>query len=269
MVNKYLPMDANTLEEAIQYYRVRAQEVGMNLDYVMEDHDNVFIAHFKDKQGETNYSVYIPEHLRGKGLIKNYTHFKPIITMEDCAVENVLSRFNFEYKVHEGWCDFQQYSFIKHFYKDKKANRSGEFLMWHITRGCNIMHSNGASDSAIKAYMLHPIFQGDSEFKDNWKKLYHYCEGDSVIMRNVIEYRKSANAYLCKPYTDSWGEDEIKEAAPILFEDVRQMLLADKIQNKEDFIKHHIDTHKRSKELLTYFNNWIEYLESLGNIEEK
>lgn len=263
MVNEYLPMNANNFSEVVHYYKVREQEIDMKLRFVIEDPDNVFIAHFKDKDGEIYYSVYIPDYLRGKGLIKNYTKLSPIITVEDCAVENVLKRFNFEYKVHEGWCDFQQYSFIKQFYKDRKAKRSGEFLMWHITRGCNIMHSNGASDQAIKAYMLHPIFQGDSEFKDNWNKLYHYCEGDPVVMRNVIEYRKSANAYLCKPYTDSWGDDEIREAAPILFEDVRQMLLADKIQNKEDFIKHHKDTHKRSKELLTYFDNWIEYLKKL------
>jgi hypothetical protein len=81
------------------------------------------------------------------------------------------------------------------------------------------------------------------------------------IVLNVLEYRKCANAYLCKPYTDSWTLAEIKEAAPIVIEDVRQMLIADKVQNQADFLKYHFGTHPRSEQLATYFNTWLKYLQ--------
>lgn len=258
-MNSYLPMNAETMEEVLQYYRVREAELGAKLTFITEHAEGVYLAVLSYK-GSLYNSIYITPNARGKGLIKNYTHLS-VVTSKDCGIESVLDKLKFSYVMHKGWCDFEQYKTIKQFYGDKKAKRSQEFLMWHITAGCRILEDNGASDEAIKAFMLHPIFQSDEDFKHNKHKLYEYCEHNMDIVLNVLEYRKCANAYLCKPYTDSWTLAEIKEAAPIVLEDVRQMLIADKVQNQADFLKHHFGTHPRSEQLAAYFDTWLKYLQ--------
>ena len=38
------------------------------------------------------------------------------------------------------------------------------------------------------------------------------------------------------------------------------MLIADKVQNRKDFMMYHLHTHQRSKELEKYFNQWLNKL---------
>ena len=38
------------------------------------------------------------------------------------------------------------------------------------------------------------------------------------------------------------------------------MLIADKVQNRKDFLKYHYGTHKKSVELDIYFKNWLRAL---------
>ena len=44
-----------------------------------------------------------------------------------------------------------------------------------------------------------------------------------------------------------------------LFE-VNDMLIADKIQNKKDFMIYHFGKHERSEELHAYFDKWLDVL---------
>ena len=165
--------------------------------------------------------------------------------------------------LREGWFDFPQYKTIKDFYGDRKAKRSGEFLMWHITKGCAILKNIGASDEAIKSFMLHPKYQNDEDYYMNQSSLLGDCAYDQKVVDNVLDYRRVANAYLCRPETDGWSHSQIHEACQLERGDVADMLVADKEQNFEDFMKHHMNSHPRSKELYQYFSNWIEYLRKL------
>lgn len=199
-------------------------------------------------------TVYIPNRLRGRGLIKKYKHLR-IITQTDCHIEGVLRSQGFNFKLINGWFDFDEYIIIKKFYGDRKAKRSNIFLMNHIIEGCDYLRKINASDDAIKAFMLHPMFQSDEEFRANWQMLFNGSIEPSVA-RNLIEYRKVANAYLCRPETDKWLIRDIIHSTPIPFEDVRHMLMADKLQNMKDFEIYHKGTHVRSRELENYFVNW-------------
>jgi len=260
-VDQYIPVNPTSIEAVRQYYKVRCAEMGCELISLIQNKDQTFIAKLLWK-GNVRYSVYIPPNARRKGLIHKYKHLR-MLTMPDCEVENAYFNLGIEYDIVTGWATYPEYKQIKTFYGNQKATRSGEFLMWHITRGCQLLTEMNASTEAIKAYMLHPMFQSDNDFVDNWEDLFNGSLSWRVA-RNLTEYRRAANAYLCRPYTDDWGLEAISQAAPIPFEDVRKMLVADKLQNQEDFLKFHAQTHPRALELDEYFQKWLLYLDTLA-----
>lgn len=155
---------------------------------------------------------------------------------------------------------------IEDFYGDKRAKRSNVPLMNHITEGLRILDNIGASNSAKRAYEIHPIYQDDDKLLDNLAHLQH--EPPLVIIY-VMEYRKTANAclsdqvyldrtdYTKQPYYPFKLKQPI-QLSPL--EDVNKMLVADKVQNYKDFLKYHKGTHERSEELDFYFNSWFKTL---------
>lgn len=147
---------------------------------------------------------------------------------------------------------------IETHYGDKTAKRSGVKLIKHIHEGLEIMDSVEASEEAKRAYCLHPLFQNDSDLLGNANLLRKL---DPFIVALVMEYRNKANAWLSDKVSIVDGEiqlDGMPSPGPLI--DVRHMLIADKVQNHNDFIKYHLGTHVRSKELLIYFRTWFEVL---------
>jgi len=78
---------------------------------------------------------------------------------------------------------------------------------------------------------------------------------DRHVLLLAMEYRNIANATL--------SHRTIATAADIPLSplpEVNAMLVADKVQNRKDFILHHARSHPRSKELDRYFRLWLERL---------
>lgn len=151
-----------------------------------------------------------------------------------------------------------EYECISHFYGAETAKRSGVPLMNHIDEGLAIMEKNGASVAAKAAFCIHPMLQSDEEFQS---RIYGVMAlVSSRVLMLALEYRRAANAYLCKPYTDDWTQFEISQAVGYLLPEVKDMLIADKLQNQKDFQIHHLGKHHRSDKLDAYFIKWIEYL---------
>ncbi len=142
---------------------------------------------------------------------------------------------------------------ISEFYGDRKAKRSQVPLMNHITEGISMLEMIQASEVAKGAFCLHPIVQCEELGFDFLKE---YNEYDLAV-----EYSKKANAYLCCGETDyvSSNEDIFNLVGP-MSKDCRDMLIADKIQNRKDFVIHHLESHKRAVELNSYFDKWLCYL---------
>lgn len=151
---------------------------------------------------------------------------------------------------------------IRDFYSTKVAERSRVPLISHIEEGLEILEELGASKCAKAAYCLHPMLQGDAEFTANYKRLANDEHISVASFALALWYRTAANAYLCKPSTDNWTQENIKRAVGHMPEDLRHMLIADKRQNQKDFMLYHFDTHARSVELAFYFYNWLEFLEA-------
>lgn len=143
------------------------------------------------------------------------------------------------------------YELIKDFYGQQRAKRSQVPLINHIDEGLKVLNHIGASEITKAAYCLHPILQSDEAFLQNKSFDFSGIETESIIL--AMEYRATANSYLSKNKPEDFKGFSCLE--------VKQMLIADKVQNYKDFLLYHKQTHKRSAELDYYFNKWFEILE--------
>lgn len=139
---------------------------------------------------------------------------------------------------------------IKRMYGTRTTKRSGVPLMNHITEGVKIMEDRGFYSLSIRAFIVHPLFQRDDD-------LLAWGAGENELSHSVIilamEYRRVANSWLShkpKPQPIEWGPFE-----PYL----REMLIADKLQNYKDFLLYH-QNHERYKILNQYFLDWLDEL---------
>lgn len=150
-----------------------------------------------------------------------------------------------------------EYKKITNHYGAACAQRSGVMLLNHINEGLAIMDAIDATEDSMRAFALHPILQSDEALPQALS--FRSCPLNDCSVRVVVlamEYRRAANAYLCRPDTDSWDIETANHHIGLLLPEIRDMLIADKVQNRKDFVAHHLGTHERSAQLLNYFNNW-------------
>ena len=147
----------------------------------------------------------------------------------------------------------QQLETIRRFYGDQRARRSNVPYISHIEEGVKVLKELGADDDTIGAWCLHPMVQGDVDLlgtlNDN---LLAGMPTMSVLL--AMEYRSRANSHL--------SHDAPKEPRPGPLWQVTVMLIADKIQNRKDFLLHvkdHPDTQNGSR-LEAYYQEWLDAL---------
>ena len=165
---------------------------------------------------------------------------------------------------------YKYYNLIYEYFKDKKTSK-GVLYMNHIDEGIKILEELKADKLTIEAYILHPFIQcvnlkgADSKIimtQEEMEKYLNIYEIEPEIVAKLFLYRKFANAYLCRPETDNMVFKQVKFLLIRLcnYQDIIKMLIADKIQNYKDFLKHRKNDHPRSEELNYYFNMWLKVL---------
>lgn len=152
------------------------------------------------------------------------------------------------------WASFREYDLIRQYYGNKKAQRSGVYLINHINEGLVILDAIQASDVAKKAYCLHPMLQNDADLQQHYTLDWANVHPQALLA--VMEYRSIANDYLSGRQIGAITEIRL---SPL--QDVNDMLIADKVQNHKDFVLYHKQTHPRSAQLEQYFHNWLTRLE--------
>lgn len=136
----------------------------------------------------------------------------------------------------------------------RTARRSGVPLMRHIDHGLAILAHIGGSERAMRAFCLHPLVQRDDDLAASFPRLAELTD-DLQVLALALEYRHIANATLStRPIASS--ADIPLSPLP----EVNAMLVADKVQNRADFVRHHLATHPRAPELDRYFRLWLERL---------
>jgi len=138
------------------------------------------------------------------------------------------------------------YEAISEFYGNRCARRSGVPLINHIDEGYTILKALGADEYTKQAFYIHPLLQDDKELVKNYCRLFPVRP-----MVLAMEYRSVANEALAHHQ---------KKASQIRLSplnEVNQMLIADKVQNRKDFLIHHSKTHENRTFLDWYFKQWL------------
>jgi hypothetical protein len=146
---------------------------------------------------------------------------------------------------------------IRAFYGDRRAERSGVALIHHIDDGVAILGALDARIVAMQAFCLHPIVQMDEDLSRAFVAG-GALDGervDPLALTLALEYRRCANAHLSRH-----APETLQHVSLAPFDDVKLMLIADKVQNRRDFDRHHVSTHPRAHELTAYFARWLAFL---------
>ena len=153
------------------------------------------------------------------------------------------------------------YLLISQYYQGKIAKRSKLPYINHINEGIYILYRIcGWSELLIASYCIHPLCQGDQALSKTCSYHFDFSGIDPVAIFHAMEYRHIANSYLSTMVTATNSAQNIG-LSPI--DGVNKMLVADKIQNKKDFMLHMYNklerkTYKKASEhYLSYFNNWL------------
>lgn len=268
-----LAANATTEAEVFQYYKTRGLQfssVGYRWNGNLVPRAGGFLSQFTGDDGQVYDSFYVLADHRNRGvagrLVKEATN--PILTMEDCHIEDFLAKAKARgaikgYVIQDGPYDYPEYKMVERFYGTKRATRSRVYLMNHIDEGLYILSKIGASHWAKRAFCLHPMLQADADLAANFDFVAPKVK--PITLALAMEYRNLANQWLSdKVYLEDntlapyVAYDVEPKLSPL--EGVNRMLIADKVQNYKDFILYHKGTHPRSIELDTYFQVWLKAL---------
>lgn len=250
---------ASTETEALLYFKIRAKQLlADNVKLLKTSTIETGVKAFWLYQGKKYFSFFIYPQFRGQGIYLSVVKKEslPILTVDDCHIVKYLELNKIPHLVLGKHLNYPEYELISNYYSNQVAKRSKIFLMNHIDEGIAILRKIKASESAIKAFCLHPLLQSDEDLKKN----YPLKNIDPNIVLLSMEYRSVANEYLSFREVKS-----LKEIRLSPLREVNDMLVADKIQNYKDFLLYHNNKHKRSEELNYYFKMWLKKL----NISKK
>lgn len=152
--------------------------------------------------------------------------------------------------------DFAYETIEKH-YGETRTKRSGQLYMRHIDEGLKIIQHLGGCEHTQAAFCLHPLLQADADLTKNWQWLAN--QSHPWPMGLAMEYRNIANRFL-SPMDDHPGFEDPKKITLSPLHQVNVMLVADKVQNRMDFLDYHRD-HPRFDRIDLYFQVWLKALE--------
>ena len=245
-----------TNAEALSYYSMRATQAlqfGWELDSdFVESHDwGVCVRFLHDEQAY--YSVYVTADHMNRGHLSQWFVDHPdraFVTSDRCST--MRSYLDYKERDYELMPidDSPEYTAISMYYKNGRAERSGVRLMNHIDEALFILDQIGAPEIAKKAFCLHPILQMEP---DRLPEVSRDIGGgiDQRAVAFAAEYAEVANGYLS-------SHPKREELMPLGTSDVvKQMLIADKVQNRKDFELYHACSHPRAERLAEYFGEWL------------
>jgi hypothetical protein len=256
--------DAGDREGATAYFQERAYQVLIDGFHSERDELEPLLAEgqewglrllARDRHGVVHQSVYVYAPYRGRGLaLTALAGGPPVVTTPGCHLDGFLAAKRIPFTVAALVTARPEYLAIEEHYDQRTAQRSGVPLMHHIDEGLAVLQRIGAPEAAQLAFCLHPLLQEDAAHAANLEQVRALTSPHVLAL--ALEYRRVANAALSHRQLASPSEIELSPHP-----EVNQMLVADKVQNRKDFLLHHRGAHPRSDALDLYFRRWLERLE--------
>jgi hypothetical protein len=144
-----------------------------------------------------------------------------------------------------------EYAAIRAFYGNRRAKRSGAFLMNHIDEGLFLLGRIGASEVARRAWCLHPLIQADDDLARMWANR-GFRPFDPAATFLALEYRNVANRHLSRTRVT-----KVEDIALSPIAEVNDLLRVDKIQNRRDFERLGKPSAAEHERLTSYFGSWF------------
>jgi len=208
----------------------------------------------RDRAGAPYHSVYFYASARGRGLWRRaFADQPPVVTTPGCHLEAFLVAKHIPHVVAARITEAAEYLAIEREYGARTAKRSGVLLMRHIDEGLAVLQRIGAPEAAMRAFCLHPLLQEDAAHAANLPRVTALTEPHVLAL--ALEYRRVANGTLSTRPIGSAADIPLSELP-----EVNEMLVADKVQNRKDFLIHHRRSHPRGDVLDRYFRLWLERL---------
>jgi len=258
------PKTCATVDEALVYYQNRSIQLlsrGWSWDGNHLDHGWGVEVHLKSPWMRYYASVFVLEGHTGQGHLSRWFDQHDVVdgmefaTSDDCPLmQSWLYRHDIPYQ-NLDLPDSRAYKAVSSFYGDHRAKRSGQFFMNHIDEGLDILTQLRCNSTVKDAWCLHPLVQNDEDLQATLAAGGHLNGQDPAALILAMEYRHQANGHLSKhapKLRPTWGP----------LDEVRDMLIADKMQNRKDFDLHlrgHPDVTNGNR-LDSYFREWFDAL---------
>lgn len=265
------PATAATADDARRYYRNRATQA-LWLDWRWSgrfvDHGWGVETRFFDPKGVEHRSVFVLEGHTGRGHLTRWLAAEPGVPfVTSTACPRMKAWFEARGLAHRSIepAPWAAYRAIEAHYGDRRAKRSGRYLMAHIDEGLFVLRALGATAVELDAWCLHPLVQGDAELRETWVRGAAPWQGvDPRAAALAMLYRETANGYLAHHPPGA--------VPPCALPEVARLLVADKVQNRKDFERHLRGVVPNSDRLDAYFAEWLgalaidegRYLELVG-----
>lgn len=260
------PATAATAADARRYYHNRAAQLlwmGWRWDGRFVEHGWGVEVRYVDPAGVEHRSVFVLEGHTGRGHLGRWLAAEPdipFVTSTRCPRMKAWLDARSVPHVTVAPAPWPAYAAIEAFYGDRRARRSGRYLMEHIDEGLYLLGVFGAAQVELDGWCLHPLVQGDDDLRATWSRGAAPWRGvDPRAVLLAMAYRHTANRWLSHHPTPA--------AAPQSpLPEVARMLMADKVQNRKDFERHLRGDLPNSDRLDAYFAGW---LRGLGISEQR
>jgi hypothetical protein len=208
----------------------------------------------RNGDGLVHQSIYVYASQRGQGrFARAAAGGPPVVTTPGCQLEPFLIAKGIPHAVAARITGTPEYLAIEREYGTRAARRTGVLFMHHIDEGLAVLQRMGAPEPEMRAYCIHPLFQAGAD-----QELHADLLGMQIsphVLELAIEFCRVANASLATRVIASSADIPL---SPV--DGVNRMLIADKVQNRKDFLLHHRGSHPRSDALDRYFVLWLERL---------
>ncbi len=250
------PATAATADDARRYYRNRAAQalwLGWSWSGRFVEHGWGVETRFTDPAGVAHRTVFVLDGHTGRGHLSRWLAAElavPFVTSTACP--RMKAWLDARGVAHRTIAPppWPAYAASERHYGDRRARRSGRYLMAHIDEGLFLLGQLDAAQVERDAWCLHPLVQGDDDLRATWSLGDAPWRGiDPRAALLTMAYRATANAYLAH------HPPAAPPACPL--PEVARLLVADKVQNRLDFERHLRGEIANSDRLDAYFAEWL------------